>query len=83
MTLDHNETELGAALDQLADLRDRLDRSLVAEESARAAKHAEANRSQKLLAASEAAVRELIAVGANDAAARVQAMIGAAMGGGK
>lgn len=77
------QSELGDALDQLADLRDRLDRSLVREEQARGDKHAEANRSQKLLAAAEAAVAALVAVGANDAAARVQAMISVAMGGAK
>lgn len=71
--------EYGAALDVIADLRDSLDRALVASESARAAKHACANMCQRLVAVGDVAVRELVAAGANDAAARIQEMIRVAL----
>lgn len=71
--------EYGAALDVIADLSDKLDRALVAGESARADRHACANTCQRLVGVGDAAVHELIAAGANDAAARIQEMIRVAL----
>jgi hypothetical protein len=73
------DAELAAAYEALDDLRDSLDRALVASESASRAKHAEANRAQKLLALLERAIKALRRAGAADVAAELNGQLGVAM----
>lgn len=77
MTLE--QTDLGAALERIAELTDALDRALCREDDERHNKHHAANQAQRLVGVAESAVRELVAAGANDAAARIQEMIRVAL----
>lgn len=76
MTLDHNESDLSAALDTCADLTDRLDRALVAAEADQAARGRAINATQFALASLERARDVLQRAGILDEAACVQRDIG-------
>jgi hypothetical protein len=75
------QSDLGAALDELADMRDRLDRSLVAEESTRTRLHLSNNRCQRVVGLCEQAVRQLARAGHLDMAAELSAALERAIGG--
>lgn len=63
------------------ELRDRLDRALVAAEAAKREQHKANGRAQKLLGVAEAAVKTLDRVGLLVEASRLEALIKAAMEG--
>jgi hypothetical protein len=69
------QSDLGSALDQLADLRDRLDRALVAAESHQAARGRAVNATQDACSCLEVDRDTFMRLGMLDDAARVESCI--------